>query len=90
MQLERKIASVNSHKDLKPNHSQEQDLNRPWYIGTWAQLEDQDIDRSTKATSNSCVRTVLQIGTTPQQTEDGVARNKDRLYNDFHGEYVVP
>ena len=90
MQLERKIASVNFNKDLKPIQSQEQDLNRPWYIGTWAQLEDQDIDRSTKATSNSCVRTVLQIGTTPQQTEDGVARNKDRLYYDFHGEYVVP
>ena len=70
MQLERKIASVNSHKDPKPIQSQEQDLNRPWYIGTWAQLEDQDIDRSTKATSNSCVRTILQIGTTPQQTED--------------------
>ena len=90
MQLERKTASVNANKDLKPIQSQEQDLNRPWYIGTWAQLEDQDIDRSTKATSNSCVRTVLQIGTTPQQTEDGVARNKDRLYYDFHAEYVVP
>ena len=90
MQLERKTASVNANKDLKPIQSQEQDLNRPWYIGTWAQLEYQDIDSSTKATSNSCVRTVLQIGTTPQQTEDGVARNKDRLYYDFHGEYVVP
>ena len=65
MQLERKIASVDSNKDLKPIQSQEQDLNRPWYIGTWAQLEDQHIDRSTTATSNSCVRTVLEIGTTP-------------------------
>ena len=71
MHFESTVASVNSHKDLKANHSQEQDLYRPWYIGTWAQVEYQDIDSSTKATSNSCVRTILQIGTTPQQPEDG-------------------